>query len=487
MRKENTKSKARIIRKVALLMAVLMLGVVLLSGCASGTSFTESNEHADDPATYWKDTTVEFEEDRGFLDTILSWLGTLIDWFTAIVPWKSYILALFIFAIVIEILMVPFGIKQQNTSRKQALLKPKEMAIRKKYAGRNDQKTQQRINQEIQELYQQENYNPMSGCLPLLIQLPIVMALYYVVIDPFKYVLGASTQFTNVIYSYMTASVENGGLGLAVGNTRGTIEMFSKMREQGVAAFEGIKNFCANGDAVFERVSEIIEDAPNFNIGSLNMGYVPSFSPSESKYWWLLAVPVLTFVAYYVTSKLQRKLTFQPTQSVDDRQQACSNTMMDIMMPMMSVFFTFAIPAAVGVYWIFRSFVGLAKQFILTKAMPFPKFTEEDYKAAERELAGKTPKKVEKSERVGTVRSLHHIDDEDYDEMGNYIGEAPEAQASAYYSDDDESESEAAPALPENAMTEGTTLKDDDRHSDEGEKAEKRSKKDKKKNKEKTE
>lgn len=460
MKTAKNTSKAKILRKIALFTAILILGVFILSGCAS-TIVIDTNKSLED----WKGETVEFTENRGVLDTILSWLGTLIDWFTVIVPWQSYILALFVFAIVIELLMLPFGIKQQRNSIKQAKLRPKEMAIRKRYAGRTDQKTQQKISQEIQELYQQENYNPMGGCGPLLIQLPIVMALYYVVIDPFKYVLNMSSEFASVIYKYMTTGAAEGGLGLTVNTSRGTIEMFAKMREQGIGAFEGIKSFCANGDEVYAKIADIIDNAPNFNLGSLNMGYVPSFQPPEAKYWWLLAVPVVTFVAYYFTSKLQRKLTFQPMQTEGDRQQACSNTMMDIMMPAMSVFFTFAIPAAVGIYWIFRSFLGLFKQFCLTKAMPFPKFTEEDFKAAEREMAGKRPKKIEKSERAGTVRSLHHIDDEDYDEKGNYIGEAPEAKASAYYSDEDEDVSEKA--LPENKMTDGATLKEDDRHNNE--------------------
>ena len=460
MKTAKNTSKAKILRKIALFTAILILGVFILSGCASALKIDTEKSVED-----WKTETIEFTEDRGVLDTVLSWLGTLIDWFTVIVPWQSYILALFVFAIVIELLMLPFGIKQQRNSIKQAKLRPKEMAIRKRYAGRTDQKTQQKISQEIQELYQQENYNPMGGCGPLLIQLPIVMMLYYVVIDPFKYVLNVSSEFASVIYKYMTVSAAEGGLGLSVNTSRGTIEMFAKMREQGIGAFEGIKSFCANGEEVYAKIADILNNAPNFNLGSLNMGYVPSFQPVETKYWWLLVVPVVTFVAYYFTSKLQRKLTFQPMQVEGDRQQACSNTMMDIMMPAMSVFFTFAIPAAVGIYWIFRSFLGLFKQFCLTKAMPFPKFTEEDFKAAERELAGKRPKKIEKSERAGTVRSLHHIDDEDYDEKGNYIGEAPEAKASAYYSDDEEEETPKA--LPENKMTDGATLKEDDRHNNE--------------------
>ena len=150
MKTAKNTSKAKILRKIALFTAILILGVFILSGCASALKIDTEKSVED-----WKTETIEFTEDRGVLDTVLSWLGTLIDWFTVIVPWQSYILALFVFAIVIELLMLPFGIKQQRNSIKQAKLRPKEMAIRKRYAGRTDQKTQQKISQEIQELYQQ--------------------------------------------------------------------------------------------------------------------------------------------------------------------------------------------------------------------------------------------------------------------------------------------------------------------------------------------
>jgi YidC/Oxa1 family membrane protein insertase len=128
-------------------------------------------------------------------------------------------------------------------------------------------------------------------------------------------------------------------------------------------------------------------------------------------------VPVLTFVTYFLTSKINRKLMVQPASNggVEDRQVACSNTMMDVTMPLMSTFFTFMVPALIGVYWMFRSLVSLGKQFIISRLMPLHTFTEEDYKAAAREMAGKA-RPVKKSENVGKVRSLHHIDDEDFDD-----------------------------------------------------------------------
>jgi hypothetical protein len=138
-------------------------------------------------------------------------------------------------------------------------------------------------------------------------------------------------------------------------------------------------------------------------------------------YWLLLLVPVLTFVTYFFSSKINRKFMYQPAtnEGVDARQQACSNSMMDITMPAMSAFFTMAVPAVIGVYWAFRSWIGLLKSFIMSRIMPLPQFTEEDYKAAEREMAGKTKKKINKTKSSGevrAVRSLHYIDDEDFED-----------------------------------------------------------------------
>lgn len=403
------------------------------------------------------DKVITFEEEYGFIDKILLWIGRFINFTTRIVPAHSYIIALFIFAIIIEILMLPFSISQQKNSRKQAMLRPKEMAIRKKYAGRNDQATQQKINQEIQELYQKEQFNPMSGCMPLLLQLPIIMMLYSIVINPLKYVVGISGNFSGFAVQYMKDA-----LGADV-TANGTIGFIAKAKELGIEAFEGVKTFfndAATGEAVYIKISEALDKTENmnFNVFGLNMGYNPSFSPIEPKYWWLLAIPVLTFLAYFFSAKINRKFSYQSTQAEAPAGQAgCSAKTMDWMMPLMSVYITFIVPAAVGIYWIFKSIVTTVKQIIMSKVMPMPQFTEEDYKAAEREYLGKNPKKPKtKSENVGKVRSLHHIDDDDYDEHGNYTPASIELE-----DDVKPTETEKKDTLPENSMTDGTTLKDE--------------------------
>ena len=205
---------------------------------------------------------------------------------------------------------------------------------------------------------------------------------------------------------------------MSLGSNRGTIELLSLLKGNGENIIDALGNFqyYAFSDDALASLDKAVEMIPNFNIGSLNFGLTPSWSN-----WILMLVPVLTFVTYFLSSKINRKFMYQPAtnEGVDARQQACSNSMMDVTMPAMSTFFTMAVPAVIGIYWAFRSWVGLLKSFIMSRIMPLPTFTEEDYKAAEREMAGKTKKKINKtksSDEVRAVRSLHYIDDEDFED-----------------------------------------------------------------------
>ena len=360
------------------------------------------------------------------MSTIYSAIGAFLGWLDKLTG--NYVVALFLFAIIVEILLLPLGIKQQKNSIRQAMLRPKEMAIRKKYAGRNDQATQQKVTMEIQDLYQRENFNPMGGCLPLLIQLPIILILYNVVVNPMKHLLGLSDEAIATINAYITTAKDAGGLGIELaGKSNGTIELLSKIEELGRGAFETLQSFSYTADGAtrlgsdyYQPLMEAFDKGmPDFTFLGINLGAIPSFlEPSP-----LWAVPILTFVVYYASMKITRKFTYQPTTG-NDQQAACSNKMMDITMPLMSVYFTFIMPAAIGVYWMFKSILSTVKQIILHKAMPAPQFTEEDYRAAEKEYAGKAAKKENEAPAnhaamkggIAPVRSLHHIDDEDFED-----------------------------------------------------------------------
>ncbi len=357
----------------------------------------------------------------------------------------NYLFAILIFAILIEILLLPFGIKQQKNSIKQARLRPREMAIRKKYAGRDDKPTQQKMSQEIQELYQKEGYNPLSGCLPLLIQLPLLLALYRIVINPLKYICGLSDSVVEKIAAITGESAAAGSMGL-----------LGPIRRLGYAPFASLA-----GEGF---TKEVFDSMPNLDIfGVFDLSVAPSQcmnlqSLGELSAWLILSIPVLTFLAYFFSMKISRKLTYNPMN--ESQQAGCSNKMMDLMMPLMSVFISFGVPAALGVYWIFKSILGVIKQVVLTAAMPLPKFTEEDYKAAEKEVGARSDKStpVQKSGKV--VRSLHHIDDEDFDDTrdaGRARREALEAQEAK------EAEAKRQIAEKKKGVVSAAPIKKDDR------------------------
>ncbi len=324
----------------------------------------------------------------------------------------NYAIALFIFALVLQIVLFPLGIKQQKNSVKQASLRPKEMAIRKKYAGRNDKPTQQKLNEEIMELYQRENFNPMGGCLPMLIQLPILFSLYNVVISPLKYICGFGAEtIKNIqlkVYEILQAAGTEGFEAFAEGKMVSQINLITKMRELGLTNFVG-----ENGQAITESM------LPDFTIfgGKLDLSMIPI------QHLWsiLLLIPALTLVVTYGSTWISRKLMYNPN---PEAQNDISMKIMNLSMPLLSVYISFTVPATIGLYWIFRSILGVLQQLALSKMFPIPKFSEEDYKAAEREANFKALSKNQQKKQK--VRSLHHIDDDDYEQPEQPVDKKPQ-------------------------------------------------------------
>ncbi len=356
---------------------------------------------------------------------------------------NNYAIALLLFALVLQIVLLPFGVKQQKNSVKQAKLRPKEQAIRNKYKGRNDKATQQKMQNEIMELYQRENFNPMGGCLPLLIQMPILFALYNVVVSPLKYICGFGADvikgFQKTIYDFMSASSMEGFEMFAAERTIREIDIVTKMRE---FMASGVEFIGEGGEAISAEV------LPNFNLWGdfMDLSKIPSFNSIGTEAGWLLLIPLFTLIVTLASTFITRKFTYQPN---PEAQNDPSMKIMMFSMPALSVYITFTISAAVGLYWIFRNILTTIQQIVLAKAIPIPHFTEADLKAAEKELNIK-PKKEKKQ-----VRSLHRIDDEDYEpEQTEKKDSKPQLKEGV--------EKEDAPKLKDES----------DRHIDDGEKSE---------------
>ncbi len=409
MEKQKKNLSPRVL--LILLTAVFLVIATLVPAYAAETDVPET-EAAAETAPYETDADGDYvfeETGSGFslFDILLVPMGFIIRICYAIT--KNYAAALFLFALVMQIILLPFGIKQQKNMNRQAALRPKENAIRKKYAGRTDAVTQRKMNDEIMSLYQQENFNPASGCLPLLIQLPIIFALFAVVRQPLTYITRLPA---NVIMALRERLV---ALGETLTPGYEEISVISYLKEHGASAIGGFGKYITE---------ETVTGMPNFRMfgGRFDLSVVPS-SNFLSIY---LLVPLLTFVFMYGSMKLTKKLSYQPQPAADGQSQA-SMKIMELLSPVMCTYFAFIVPSAIGIYWMYRNILAIVQQFVLSKIYPIPRFTEEQLREAEKEYLGKTKKtKSERDPNKPKPRSLHRIDfDDDDDEPAPAPKEKP--------------------------------------------------------------
>ncbi|MBQ7377099.1 MAG: YidC/Oxa1 family membrane protein insertase [Clostridia bacterium] len=306
------------------------------------------------------------------MNAIYNALGTVMGWFTAITG-NYYALALLLFALMVKVIMLPLSIRQQKTQIKTARLRPKMMAIEKKYAGRTDRPTMEKKQQEIFALQQAEGVSPMSGCLPLLIQLPVIIILYNVIQRPLSFICKMPADMIKKFSETFGKTQE--------------IELLGKLREN-AHLVEGF-------------------DLPNPSLFGIDLSATPSFA----NFGWLLLIPLFTFITSYLSMFLSKRLNPSMQDVTQSREQKTSMMIMELIMPLMSLFIAFRVPGALGLYWIYQSILSVVQMFILAKLMPIPKITAEDIAAAEKEMKAK-PARVS----AAPVHSLHNVDDdEDYE------------------------------------------------------------------------
>lgn len=392
-------------------------------------------------------------------DWLYDLLGMLMSFFNSITG--SYALALLLYALVFKIVFLPFSIKQQQNQIKMAQLQPKVEIIRAKYKGRTDQASMQKQQEEIMELQQKEGYSAMSGCLPMLIQLPIIMLLYAIVQSPLSYIAQQTDLIKDYNANYSDSSYvvpeeilstygddiykrAEGSAELVLddnGNpTRVAIDPIAKLYEYygitkgqrtEIQLIGAIFNSTEGADEAsnqrhkdyIERIGIDYETIPSFRVFGINLAETPSFAnPSV-----LLIIPFLAAAASYVSMILTRKFNgggaAAQLQGQDDQTKK-SMGMMDLVMPLMTLWIAFNFSGMLGLYWVYQSLLGLLQSFILAKAMPLPTFTEEEIREIRRQEK-EAEKQARNAAKNARHRSLHYIDEDDYDELP----EAPQNDA----------------------------------------------------------
>lgn len=279
----------------------------------------------------------------------------------------SYGVSLILFTLVIKLILLPFQMKSKKSMMRMSRVSGQMQELQKRYA-----KNQAKLQEEMQKLYEEEGVNPMSGCLWSLIPFPILIALYSIIRQPITHFMmlskdvlqtvvqsaaDADVNLTNIVMmdkATGTPVLKDGLYQLA---SYGQINLVKAVQEMGLSTPEGWFDM-------------------NYNFLGLDLTATPWEYVKNFTFTWavigVILIPILAGLSQFVFSKLTMK-----TQPQADAAGGASMKSMMYMMPLMSVYIAFIMPAALGVYWIAQSVFSLIQEAILNKTFS-AKLSEEE-------------------------------------------------------------------------------------------------------------
>ena len=259
---------------------------------------------------------------------------------------NSYGLALILFTLIVKLVLLPFQLKSKKSMLRMNQFQPKMREIQEKYAN-----NQQKMNEELQLLYAQEGINPMSGCLWSLLPFPIIIALYSIIRLPLSRFMMLSADAVEQVRSIAA------GLGYAAAETAGRSAFYEEIQ---------LAQFINNHFDAFSGIKGVLK--VNYNFLGLDLTVMPgSVWRDVFTGGWavigLVLIPIISAALSFYQSKVSMAGNGQDGSDASAR---TSRSMM-LMMPVMSLWIGFTLPAALGVYWIAHSAFQIVQDVILNK------------------------------------------------------------------------------------------------------------------------
>lgn len=284
----------------------------------------------------------------------------------------NYGISIMLFSLAVTLIMSPFMAKSKLSMMRSSRLQPMLQELQKRHEG-----NPQKLNAETQKLYREEGVNPMSGCLWSLVQFPVMIALYSVIRQPLSRMMFVSQEFITTLQDYFVTK------GLYV------------IPERANAYFEiELANLTHNNWAAVQadlagKLDPNLIDL-DFSFLGLNLGNQPQWNFFMNTDWgdvsvWLPAlglflIPIVSALLSWVSMKVSS------ANNPQNDQAAAQMKSMNMMMPIMSVWFCFIMPAAMGVYWIANSLFNMLRDAILNLVFK-KKLAKEDAERLERRSA----------------------------------------------------------------------------------------------------
>lgn len=320
---------------------------------------------------------------------LLGYIMEGIFWVLDIIGIPNIGLSIIIFTIVIYFLLLPLTIKQQKFSKMSAKMNPELQAIQAKYKNRKDNDSMMAMNAETQAVYAKYGVSPTGSCLQLIIQMPILFALYRVIYSMPAYVGKIKDAFFPLVDNLISADK-----GAEFVQSLSSAMQFSKQFTN-EAFTNGIPSFVQNtyidvlNKASSAEWTSIVEKFPNLaedvsstlgklneynNFLGLNIADSPAYAVREamSAGQWLLVIgalmiPILSGLTQWISVKLMPQPDDNKSKKDEPNAMAQSMKMMNITMPIMSVIFCYTLPAGMGLYWIAGAVVRTVQQIVINK------------------------------------------------------------------------------------------------------------------------
>ena len=302
---------------------------------------------------------------------------------------NSYGLALVLFAIVIKLILFPVSLKSKKSMIQMNLLSGKMQQLQKQYG-----KDRERYNLEVQKLYEREKVNPMGGCLWSLIPMIVLIALYGIIREPMTYFMNLSMdQIKEVaqLLNWDTVAVTQGWVTQAVMDKAGGVFENGAYNQLYLLSLINDSNLATVQAALGEAGSGLF--VMNFQFLGLDLSLIPTW-----KFWagglkWssigLFLLPLVSTGVSFLSMKVSMA-TNKMNNKTANEQMDRTNRMMMWMMPLMSLWIGFTVPAGLSVYWVAQYFVTMAQEVICGKML------KKDYEAAR--LAAEERERQEKEE-----------------------------------------------------------------------------------------
>ena len=308
-------------------------------------------------------------QETGFLKPIAWLLGQIFNilfMFVEKIGIPNIGLCVILFTIIVRLIMLPLTIKQQKFSKLSNMMNPEIQAIQAKYKDKKDNESMLKMNAETKAVYEKYGTSPSGGCLTMLIQLPIMFALYRVIYKIPGYVSHIKSICSNIYESITSVEgwqtiLENNDITGLGDNVKSFIDKIYTFSASTWDKITGISEFSEVAPAVTEQSDKLLNITNFFGI---NLTQAPGW-----KWSWALLIPLLAGVTQWLSAKLMESKNKANTANNQQQGMAGSMKIMNTIMPIMSAFFCITFPACIGIYWITSSVVQIIQQIIINKKM----------------------------------------------------------------------------------------------------------------------